>query len=196
MTQTQAAPREYGQVTPRILTSMMDKIVARRAPLLVTGAPGLGKTSIASQVAAKRMMDFIPTHPVVEDVTDSKGVPMGDLERMMCHWLIDGTLKQLCDTDRPTLWLIDDLGQANPQVQAVYMQWLLNRAVAGHKLSEHVSIVACTNDRTHNAGVQGILDPVKSRFITILELLADIDDWATWAYGNGVSPELIAFLRS
>ncbi len=41
----------------------------------------------------------------------------------------------------------------------------------------------------------GILDPVISRFATVVELEPTIDDWSAWANRADVPPELIAFLR-
>jgi hypothetical protein len=72
---------------------------------------------------------------------------------------------------------------------------LLARRVNGHVLSDNVVFVAATNRRTDRAGVSGILEPVKSRFNTIIELEAHLDDWCTWAIANDIAPELIAFLR-
>src|SRR5262249_51803774 len=44
--------------------------------------------------------------------------------------------------------------------------------------------------------VSGILEPVKGRMVTMLEVEAHIDDWcANYAYPKKISPELIAFLR-
>ncbi len=94
------------------------------------------------------------------------------------------------------MWFLDDLGQATPAVQASFMQLLLARAINGHQISEHVTFVAATNRRTDRAGVTGILEPVKSRFSSIVELTPDLDDWSQWALaGTEISPELVAFLR-
>ena len=75
------------------------------------------------------------------------------------------------------------------------MQLILARRVNGHVLPDHVTFIAATNRRSDRAGVSGILEPVKSRFACIVELEPNIDDWSLWAYGHGVSPTLIAFLR-
>lgn len=75
------------------------------------------------------------------------------------------------------------------------MQLLLARRVNGHVLPDCVTFVAATNRRTDRAGVSGILEPVKSRFATIVELQPTLDDWCHWALGNGLPVELVAFLR-
>src|SRR5258708_1919078 len=137
--------------------------------------------------------DLILSHPAVADPTDAKGLP----------WVVDGAatflpfgeLQQALQADRPTVWFLDDLGQASPAVQASYMQLLLARRVNGHCLSDHVTFIAAPNRRTDRAGVSGVLEPVKSRFGAIVELTVDVDDWCTWAIAKDLPPELIAFLR-
>jgi hypothetical protein len=106
-----------------------------------------------------------------------------------------GDLYQAINATRPTVWFLDDLGQASPAVQAAFMQLLLARRVNGHALPDCVTFAAATNRRIDRAGVSGILEPVKSRFATIVELVPDLDSWCEWAINHGVSYTLIAFLR-
>jgi hypothetical protein len=76
------------------------------------------------------------------------------------------------------------------------MPWLLARRVNGDVLPEDVTIIAMTNERTHKAGVTGILEPVKSRFATIVKLVTDLDEWTQWAVQQSfMPPEMIAYLR-
>jgi hypothetical protein len=43
--------------------------------------------------------------------------------------------------------------------------------------------------------VTGILEPVKSRFATIVELQPTVEDWVSWALDHEMPVELIAFVR-
>jgi MoxR-like ATPase len=106
-----------------------------------------------------------------------------------------GEMSQALSATEPTVWLFDDLGQASPAVQAAKMQLLLARRVNGHVLPDCVTMIAATNRRVDRAGVTGILEPVKSRFVSIVELDADVDSWSQWALRSGIPAELIAFLR-
>ena len=115
--------------------------------------------------------------------------------RIMPRFCPLGTCIRLSIPRVPTVWFLDDLGQASPAVQAAFMQLLLARRVNGHALPDCVTFAAATNRRVDRAGVSGILEPVKSRFGTIVELQPDVDQWCTWAADNGVSYTVIAFLR-
>lgn len=76
------------------------------------------------------------------------------------------------------------------------MQLLLARRINGFKVSEHVTFFAATNRKQDKAGVSGLLEPVKSRFASIITLEVDTNDWCRWALGKGNMPnELVAFIR-
>ncbi|RJR29576.1 AAA family ATPase [Candidatus Microgenomates bacterium] len=164
-------------------------------PVLITGAPGIGKSDIVYQVASGVKSELLISHPVVDDPTDPKGYPWPDKDGKSAKHLPYGILAQALKATKKTIWFLDDLGQATPAVQASYMQLLLARRVGEHVLPDCVTFIAATNRRTDRAGVQGILEPVKSRFVSIVELSPTIDDWVHWAIGKNISPELIGFLR-
>lgn len=182
-------------MTPKNLATVLATTIKAGHPVLITGAPGIGKSDIVAQAARAAGADIIISHPAVADPTDAKGLPWAEAGATEATFLPFGELARACKATRPTVWFLDDLGQASPAVQASFMQLLLARRVNGHVLPDCVTFVAATNRRTDRAGVSGILEPVKSRFVAIVELQANINDWCEWAFTSTVQPELIAFLR-
>ena len=182
-------------MTPSQLSQFLARTIEARLPVLITGAPGIGKSDIVAQAARSAGADLILSHPAVADPTDAKGLPWVAKDGEQATFLPFGELAQAIRAERPTVWFLDDLGQAPPSVQASFMQLLLARRVNGHALPECVSFIAATNRRTDRAGVSGILEPVKSRFAAIVELEPSLDDWCNWAFAAGIQPELVAFLR-
>lgn len=183
------------QITPKQLTKLLAATIANNLPILITGAPGIGKSDIVAQSAMDAGADIIISHPAVADPTDAKGLPWPKANATEATFLPFGELARALNATKKTVWFLDDLGQASPAVQASFMQLLLARRVNGHVLPDCVTFVAATNRRTDRAGVSGILEPVKSRFATIVELVTTIDDWCAWAITANVAPMLIAFLR-
>lgn len=178
---------------PTELIHLLAKTIPASLPVLIKGPPGCGKSDIVTQAATSAGADMVLMHPVVSDPTDFKGLPA--VVDGHAEFLPFGDLNTLVKAKRRTVAFLDDLGQAPAVVQAAAMQLILARRVNGHKISDHVTFIAATNRREDKAGVTGILEPVKSRFATIVELNPSVDDWGAWALDNDVPPELVAFVR-
>jgi len=180
-------------VKPKELATLLAASFSLRANLLVQGPPGIGKTDIIVESAAQAGLDVMISHPAVQDPTYASGLPWFDGKGGATH-LPFGNLAKAIKADRPTVWFLDDLGQAPPAVQAAYMQLLLARELDGQRISEHITFVAATNRRGDRAGVSGILEPVKSRFHSIVELEACPVQWRQWGIRKGLPPLLLAFI--
>lgn len=162
-------------------------------PVLLKGAPGVGKSDVVAQIAKELKYDLIISHPVVSDPTDFKGLP--GIVNGEAEFLPFGDLRKLIQAKKPTIAFLDDLGQAPACVQAAAMQLILARRVNGHQISKKVVFMAATNRREDRAGVTGILEPVKSRFATIIELAPTAEEWIQWAFENNMPAELIGFVH-
>lgn len=178
---------------PSQLLAFLAKTIQAKHPVLIAGAPGIGKTECEALACAELGADNFVMHPVVKDPTDFKGMPW--VHEGAADFIPFSDLKALFTASKLTACFLDDLGQATPAVQAAAMQLILGRQIDGRRVSENVVFMAATNRRGDRAGVSGILEPVKSRFITIVELVPDLNDWCIWACGAGIAPEVIAFLR-
>lgn len=184
------------RMKPSQLVKLLAKSIAARLPVLITGAPGIGKSDIIAQVCAMLGANLIISHPAVADPTDAKGLPWAEKGAKFATFLPFGDLAQAMAATSLTVWLLDDLGQATPAVQASFMQLILARRVNGHVLPDCVVFIAATNRRTDRAGVAGILEPVKSRFATIVELVVDTEEWCQWALQQSyIPPDLVAYHR-
>lgn len=178
---------------PSQLTALLAKTIPGRKPVLIKGAPGIGKTDVVTQACQVAGADLIVSHPVVSDPIDFKGMPFVSDGR--ADFLPFGDLRRLIEATTSTVFFLDDLGQAPPTVQAAAMQLILARRINGHHVADVVTFIAATNRKQDKAGVSGILEPVKSRFATIIELTPDLEDWVSWALKAGLPTELIAFIR-
>jgi hypothetical protein len=184
---------------PAQASILLASCLPKGLPLLFTGKPGVGKSDIVRQGARDAKMDIIVMHPVVCDPTDFKGLPwkMDGVDE--AKFLPFGELARIFNAKDPLVVFLDDLGQAMPAVQAAAMQ-LLHSATGDRRINEHVipdyvTFIAASNRRTDRAGVQGILEPVKSRFASIVEIEPTVEDWTEWAITAGIAPEVIAFIR-
>ena len=177
---------------PSELKNLLAKAFAARLKVLIKGAPGIGKTEIVLQAAAQAGAEVVLMHPSVSDPVDFKGLPA--ISDGKAEFLPYGQLRKLVEASKPTICFIDDIGQAPHAVQAALMQLIQAREIDGVAISEHVTFCGATNDSSHMAGVTSILEPVKSRWHTIVELHADDREWARWAQGAKLPEEIIAFI--
>jgi len=180
---------------PEKLTQFLIKSIGARRRVLVKGKPGIGKSDIVAQAANEVGAELVLMHPSISDPCDYKGLPCLTNGGTEAHFLPFGDLSHLCKTKTPTVAFLDDIGQAAPAVQAALMQLILARSVNGTSISPEVVFVGATNDTSHMAGVSGMIEPLKSRWDTILELDVSVDDWSGWALDNGLPAELVAFIR-
>ena len=164
--------------------------------LLIVGPPAIGKTDCVKQAAQRAGMQCIISHPSIDDPTDAKGFPFPAQDGNSAKFLPYGKLKKILDSGEPTVWLLDDLGQASESVQKSYMQPLRGRLMGDHYVPDHVVFCAATNDVKQMSGVMGLLEPIKSRFHSIIFMEADLNDWCKWAEENDMPAVLIAFLRT
>lgn len=163
--------------------------------ILLVSAPGSGKTSMTKALAEQLGWNLEISTPAMDDPTDAKGLGFPSPDGTHALFLPFGILHRLLNATEPTVWFIDDLGQANEAVQKAYMPWLLERRCGNLVLPSCVRIVAATNGRQHKAGVSGILEPVKSRFHKIVHIKSDYLVWRKdFAVPNGVNPLVLAYL--
>lgn len=181
---------------PAKLITAIQFAIANRFNYLITGQPGIGKTDIVKHAAKLANAGVLLMHPVVSDPTDFKGMPYVDGKKQEASFLPFSDLKKLIDAKTKLVCFIDDIGQSAATVQAALMQLILGGKINGFDISEHVVFIAATNRKQDKAAVSGILEPVKSRFHSIIELDVDADDWVQWALTEGNMPtELISFIR-
>ena len=181
---------------PSDASKLLAAMIKARLPALLVGPPGVGKSQIVEQAATEAGNNLHCSFPALEDPTDPKGFPWLSANKDYADFKPFGTLHRVLTSKHACVWFIDDLGQATPSVQAAYMQWLLARRMNGRVLPDHVTILAATNRRTDRAGVSGILEPVKSRFVSIVGIEPNLDDLCQWAIKRGGwMPSSIAFMR-
>lgn len=180
---------------PSALLRHLTASIPQKLQSLIVGPPGGGKTALFNQACAICDAEPIIWHPAVSDPTDYKGMPAVTNGGTEAHFLPFGDLMRIINANRLTAVLVDDLGQAPFSVQAALMQLLHGGRLNGHQISEHVVFIGATNDTSHRAAVNGIIEPVKSRFDTIVNLEVSVDDWVDWALKHDVPEELVGFIR-
>ncbi|MES2923143.1 MAG: ATP-binding protein [Verrucomicrobiota bacterium] len=177
---------------PSELKKNLSVAFSSQLKFLIKGQPGIGKTDIVHEAARDSGSDVVLMHPAVSDPVDFKGLPA--IVNNLAEFLPYGQLRKLVEASKPTVCFIDDIGQAPHAVQAALMQLIQAREIDGQKISDLVTFCGATNDSSHMAGVTSILEPVKSRWHSIVTLEADQIEWVRWAKKANLREEILAFV--
>lgn len=163
--------------------------------ILLVSAPGMGKTSITNQICDELGVEMVVIYAGLEDVTMPKGIPWIAEDRKSAHFVPFDVLERIVTATKPLVVFLDDFGWATPAVQSSFANLIAGVAPDGRKIPSCVTWIAATNRRQDKANVTGILEPVKSRFSTILHLEADLEDFCNYAIDTNQPIEGIAYLR-
>ncbi len=178
------------------MKNLLMECIKYRANVLIVGGPGSAKTACARAACKELDVEMLTEHSVFNDPTDRKGLPWVDKSLSFAkHYPFEASYKLITAT-KPTVLCLDDFGQATNAVQASEMPTLLDRTVGGVPISEMVAcIIATTNRKQDRAGVGGLLEPVKSRFDTIVEMLVDVEEWVAHEISKGCHETVIGYMR-
>ncbi|KUL26195.1 AAA family ATPase [Actinoplanes awajinensis] len=140
--------------------------VAADLPVLLWGAPGIGKTAALTQLATSLDLPLTTVIASVHEPTDFSGLPViGDdpavhgVPMAPPDWAV-----RLVKAGRGLLFL-DELSTAPPAVQAALLRLVLERRVGALTLPPGVRIVAAANPRGSAADGWELSAPLANRFV-------------------------------
>lgn len=183
---------------PSELTKALTHLIEQRRPCMIWGAPGVGKSDIIRQVAAKLERELRDVRLSTMDVVDVRGFPVPDLEQQVMKWLTANFLPAMTVKGKPNktkgVLFLDELTSAPPAVQAAMYQLILDFRIGDYVLPEGWSIVAAGNRKSDRSVVHDMPAALANRLIH-LDADVDVDEWDKWAAQNGISSVTRGFIR-
>jgi hypothetical protein len=162
-------------------------------PLLI-GPPGVGKTSLAQQVAEAAGGLFFGLD-LFRDALDMRGFLGKDANG---EWGFHpfGILSEILKLrDCLVLVSLEDLIQWPRSLQAPAMQMICARQIGDFKIPENVRFMSTTNERSDRAGGQEILGPFKDRHPVLVVVRLDLDELFDHLAGKGIHEDFLAMIR-
>jgi len=190
---TPATTKETMRINQYI--QLMETALEKKRRVMGVGAPGVGKTFGAMAAAQHQGFDFIGLCSPLEDPSTIRGYPSRGTNGEATHCLFDGVAKAF-KADKPTLLFFDDLGMASESTMRAIIRLVQFGEIDGRKLPDCVLIGAATNDVGHGAGVYGMIEPLKSRFHSIVTVEANLEDTIIYGLANGWPSDMLAYLRN
>lgn len=174
---------------PSKLAEAITICVSARQPAFIWGAPGIGKSDVMRQTAAKLQRSLIDVRAVLLDPVDLRGLPHVNGDGR-AHWAIPEFLPR----DGAGILFLDELNAAPQLVQAACYQLVLDCKLGEYTLPAEWVVMAAGNRESDGAVTHRMPSALRSRF-EHLDAEADLDDWCKWACASGIEPAVIAFLR-
>jgi hypothetical protein len=165
-------------------------LVGRKRPAYIQSSPGIGKTDIASQVAKRLDMPCIHIH-APSLLIENLGIPWPVKEEKRIEFFMTNLLPVLESTHSESgIILLDEAGQAGPEIQKVLANLIQARECYGHSIKPGWAFILTGNRTEDRAGANTLLTHFADR-MTILSLDFDIKSWIEWADASGVVHEKV-----
>lgn len=175
---------------PSQVAPLLKAMLAIHRPVMIWGAPGVGKSEIVYQIAQNIDHELREMRLSIMDPTEVKGILFPNTKTKEANWYFPETLPK----KGKGILFIDEINTAPPAVQAAAYQLILNRKLGEYELPEGWRIVAAGNRMGDRGVTYQMPSPLANRFVHI-DLEPDLDDYCLHATKSGVSDDNIAFLR-
>lgn len=149
-------------------------IIFTGAPVLIWGAPGVGKTAAIVQFAKQSGLPCEVVLASIREPADFSGLPIiheGGVRFAPPNWAV-----RLAEAGRGILFF-DEISTAPPAVQAALLRVVLDRVVGDLQLPKDIYIIAAANPPHQAAGGWELSPPLANRFAH-LEWTVDPREWA------------------
>jgi hypothetical protein len=182
---------------PALIMAILDREFqsarsGHHTPVMLWGPPGVGKSQMVAQTAARYAVPMIDIRLSQMEPTDLRGIPfrVGDL----VEWAVPAMLPDALRHGTAGVLFLDEITSAAPTVSAAAYQLILDRRLGEYRVPAGWSIFAAGNRQGDRGVTFSMPAPLANRF-SHFEVETHLDDWVAWAYGSGIDERVIAFLR-
>ena len=182
---------------PAHLTTVLDKeflstLDGHHTPVMLWGAPGVGKSQIISQIAARHNAPLIDIRLSQMEPSDLRGIPFREGDRV--EWAIPSMLPNEKIHGANGILFLDEITSAPPSVSAAAYQLILDRKLGDYEVPKGWAIFAAGNRQGDRGVTYTMPAPLANRF-SHFDFEVNVDDWVAWAYKNDIDDRVIAFVR-
>ena len=160
-------------------------------PLMVWGAPGLGKSTIIRNLAKEYGVNFIDVRLAQREPVDVRGLPVPTDHGV--EWQVSAEWPR--DEKSRGIILFDELTAADRSLQVAAYEFILDRRLGDlYKVPDGWYICAAGN-RTEDRAVSTTMSSALANRFLHVELESNADNWLEWAVANEIHPSVTGFVR-
>jgi len=174
------------------LKHVLEGLIESKIPTFLWGNPGVGKSSVVSQIANEHDMEFVDLRLSLLDPTDLRGIPFFDKDEKSAVWAKPEFLPK-SESEVKGILFLDEINSAPPTIQAAAYQLILDRKIGEYNLPKNFAIVAAGNYESDRGVTYRMPTPLANRFVH-LDFDVDFESWKDWAIKRGIDKRIVSFL--
>lgn len=165
-----------------------------KVSVLVRGHPGIGKSTLARELAADMQLPLLDIRLAQRDPAEVAGVFFPNRERQTLELFAPDWVREACD--RPTFVLLDEINAAVTKLhQAAAYQIVLEHRVGPFVFHPETVVMAAGNLEEDRAIVTPLSSALTNRFAHFV-MRPDVETWVRWAVGAGLDGRIVAFVAA
>ncbi|MDO4336666.1 MAG: AAA family ATPase [Eubacteriales bacterium] len=180
--------------------------VTAQRPVLLIGAPGIGKTQIMEQIAREcgiALVSYTITHHTRQSAIGlpfiSKKIFDGE-ERPVTEYTMSEIVASVYEKIEKTgisegILFIDEINCVSETLAPAMLQFLQCKTFGSHEIPKGWLIVAAGNPPEYNKSVREF-DVVTMDRVKKIEVEPDFEAWKEYAYQAGVHPAVMSYLNT
>jgi MoxR-like ATPase len=174
--------------------AILKRYLSAQLPVMIWGAPGIGKSSLIQQIGEDTNRNVIDLRLSQIEFSDLRGIPYIDkndtLNISNVKWSIPNFLP--INSDDNSILFLDELNLAHPSIMAAAYQLILDRKIGDYVLPAKTSIIAAGNRSSESSHVNDIPLPLLNRFVH-MTISSEPKVWLEYAKEN-IHPLIVAFI--
>lgn len=180
------------QIAAILDREFLSTAASHRTPVMLWGPPGVGKSQIVAQVAERHRVQVVDIRLSQMEPSDLRGIPFRIGSQV--EWAVPALLPDAARHGPSGVLFLDEITSASPMVSAAAYQLILDRRLGDYRVPDGWAIFAAGNRLGDRGVTYAMPAPLANRF-SHYEVQVSLDDWADWAFANGIDDRLVAFLR-
>jgi len=160
-------------------------------PVMIWGAPGVGKSTAIRELTEKLGIGFIDVRLAQREPVDMRGLPVPEGDRV--RWLVSSEWPR--DPDSRGIIIFDELTAADKTLQVAAYEFILDRRLGDlYKVPKNWYIVAAGNRTEDRAVACSMSSALANRFLHV-EITPQLKDFIVYGENHGIHPVVLGFLR-
>ena len=162
-------------------------------PIMVWGAPGVGKSTAVRELTKELGIGFIDVRLAQREPVDMRGLPVPDEAENSVKWLVSGEWPR--DPASRGVIMFDELTAADKTLQVAAYEFILDRRLGNlYKVPDTWYIMAAGNRIEDRAVSCAMSSALANRFLHV-EVTAEAHSFLEWAKENNLHPAVTGFIK-